>query len=92
MCLAQSYFRREIGGVKEKLLGAHRAGIREIVIPFENEADLEDLPDSVGKELTVHCVEELDQVMDVALVPEEKARRSAPRRRKKAQETEVAAP
>ena len=56
-----------IGGVKEKLLGAHRAGIREIIVPMENEADLEDIPESVRKELTVHCVEDLDAVMDVAL-------------------------
>ncbi|MFQ5536598.1 MAG: endopeptidase La [Gemmatimonadota bacterium] len=59
-----------IGGVKEKVLGAVRAGIKEIILPRENEADLEDLPDEVREELTVHLVESLDEVMEIALVPE----------------------
>ncbi len=58
-----------IGGVKEKLLGAVRAGIREIIIPFDNEADLEDLPDAVRKDLTIHLVEDLDRVVEIALLP-----------------------
>jgi ATP-dependent Lon protease len=76
-----------IGGVKEKLLGAHRAGIREVIVPMENEADLEDIPDSVRKELTVHCVEDLDAVMDVALRRDgnRKPKKTAARRRKPAQ-------
>ena len=41
-----------VGGVKEKVLAAHRAGIRRIVIPDRNEADLEDIPDDVRAELT----------------------------------------
>ncbi len=56
-----------IGGVKEKVLGAVRAGIREIVLPKQNEADLEDLPDDVRETLTVHAVEELGEVLAVAL-------------------------
>lgn len=59
-----------IGGVKEKLLGAVRAGIREIIIPHDNEADLEDLQEEVRKELTIHLVSELDEVVAVALRPE----------------------
>ena len=55
-----------IGGVKEKLLGAVRAGIREIVLPRENEAHLDDLTDDVREMLTVHLVETLDDVMQVA--------------------------
>ncbi len=81
-----------IGGVKEKLLGAHRAGIREVVIPLENEADLEDIPESVRKELTVHCVEDLDAVMDVALPSARKSRRAKPRRRTATTEQEAVAP
>ena len=46
-----------IGGVKEKVLGAVRAGIREIVLPNQNEADLEDLPAEVRESLIVHPVE-----------------------------------
>ena len=56
-----------IGGVKEKVLGAVRAGIREIVLPKQNEANLEDLPADVLETLTVHAVEQLGEVLAVAL-------------------------
>src|SRR2546425_1345212 len=56
-----------IGGVKEKVLGAVRAGIRTIVLPKENAADLEDLPDDVRKSLQVHLVGELGEVLSLAL-------------------------
>jgi ATP-dependent Lon protease len=56
-----------IGGVKEKLLGAHRAGITTVVLPRDNEADLEDLPQEVLRQLEIHTVEEIDQVLPIAL-------------------------
>ncbi|HET7231615.1 MAG TPA: endopeptidase La [Longimicrobium sp.] len=56
-----------IGGVKEKLLGAWRAGIRTVLIPKENEADLEDLPREVLDQMEVHPVESIDQALSVAL-------------------------
>jgi ATP-dependent Lon protease len=56
-----------IGGVKEKILGAIRAGISEIILPFDNEADLEDLRPDVRDKLTIHHVEDLDQVIAIAL-------------------------
>jgi ATP-dependent Lon protease len=56
-----------IGGVKEKVLGAVRAGIRTIVLPKENEPDLEDLPEEVRKSLEVHPVEDLGEVLSLAL-------------------------
>jgi ATP-dependent Lon protease len=56
-----------IGGVKEKVLGAVRAGIREIIVPVDNEADLDDLPEDVRSELTIHLAETLDDVIEVAL-------------------------
>ena len=56
-----------IGGVKEKVLGAVRAGIRTIVLPKENAADLEDLPEEVRKSLEVHLVEDLGEVLSLAL-------------------------
>jgi ATP-dependent Lon protease len=56
-----------IGGVKEKVLGAVRAGIRTIVLPKDNEADLEDLPEDVRKSLDVHLVEDLGEVLSLAL-------------------------
>ncbi len=58
-----------IGGVKEKVLGAVRAGISEIILPAENEADLEDIPGPVAESLKVHLVSELDEVIDLALAP-----------------------
>jgi ATP-dependent Lon protease len=59
-----------IGGVKEKILGAVRAGIQTILVPEENEADLEDIPPEVAKYLTLHLVGELKDVLEHALVPE----------------------
>jgi len=59
-----------IGGLKEKVLGAHRAGIRHIVLPKDNEADIEDVPEEVRKQLSFHPVETLAQVLTIALVPE----------------------
>jgi ATP-dependent Lon protease len=59
-----------IGGLKEKILGGVRAGINEFILPRENEADLEDIPEEVAENLTFHTVEDLDQVIAVALMPE----------------------
>jgi ATP-dependent Lon protease len=56
-----------IGGVKEKVLGAVRAGINTIILPKENERDLEDLPEDVRRQLDVHLVEELGDVITLAL-------------------------
>ncbi len=62
-----------IGGLKEKVLGAHRAGITTIIIPKANEADIEDVPEEVRKALTFHAVETLNEVLAIALVPKEEA-------------------
>lgn len=56
-----------IGGLKEKVLGAYRAGIREILLPVDNEADLDDLPQEVRERLTFHTVGELGEVLALAL-------------------------
>jgi ATP-dependent Lon protease len=56
-----------IGGVKEKVLGAVRAGITKIVLPKKNEPDLEDLPEEVRKQIEVYPVEDLGQVLAIAL-------------------------
>src|SRR5213592_3259586 len=56
-----------IGGVKEKVLGAVRAGIRTIILPKENAPDLQDIPEDVRKTLDVHLVEELGEVLSLAL-------------------------
>jgi ATP-dependent Lon protease len=64
-----------IGGLKEKVLGAHRAGIKHIILPKANEADIEDVPEEVRNVMTFHPVETLSEVLDIALVkgPEEEA-------------------
>ncbi len=57
-----------IGGLKEKVLGAHRAGIKHIILPKANEADIDDVPEEVRNVLTFHPVETLNEVLDIALV------------------------
>ena len=56
-----------IGGVKEKLLAAHRFGLRTIILSKENEKDLVDIPDEVRDDLTIHIVEYIDEVLKFAL-------------------------
>ena len=58
-----------IGGVKQKLLAAHRAGLTEVILPHRNEADLEDLPESVREAMTIHLVKDVREVLDLALEP-----------------------
>jgi len=57
----------EIGGVKEKILAAHRAGLRELVLPKKNKKDLEDIPPKTRKELKFIFVESMDEVLRTAL-------------------------
>ncbi len=56
-----------IGGVKEKLLAAHRFGLKRIIFSKENEKDLVDIPDEVRDDLTIHIVEYIDEVLKFAL-------------------------
>jgi ATP-dependent Lon protease len=58
-----------IGGVKEKVLGAHRAGSTTIILPKDNEADMDDVPEEVRQQLTFRLAETLDDVLAVALEP-----------------------
>jgi ATP-dependent Lon protease len=58
-----------IGGVKQKLLAAHRAGITTVLIPARNEADLDDVPAAVREALTVHAVSDVREVLALALEP-----------------------
>jgi len=57
-----------IGGVKEKLLAAHRIGVTTVILPRENEKDLADIPRNVLDVLTVELVEHVDEVLKIALV------------------------
>jgi ATP-dependent Lon protease len=56
-----------IGGVKEKVLAAHRAGVTNIVLPRDNEKDLADIPKNVLDSLDVHMVSTMDEVLKIAL-------------------------
>ncbi|MFZ1984615.1 MAG: endopeptidase La [Desulfatitalea sp.] len=57
-----------IGGLKEKILAAHRGGIKKIIIPKENEKDLKDIPATISKQLEIVSVEHMDEVLPHALV------------------------
>ncbi len=56
-----------IGGLKEKLLAAHRHGITEAILPKDNEKDLPDIPDNIRKDMELHFVETMDEVLKIAL-------------------------
>ena len=58
-----------IGGVKQKVLAAHRAGLTEVVLPARNGPDLEDVPEAVRDAMTFHLVDDVRQVLEVALEP-----------------------
>jgi ATP-dependent Lon protease len=64
-----------IGGLKQKVLAAHAAGLTDVVIPERNRADLEDVPEHVREELTFHPVMSLDEVLGVALEPTPSSKR-----------------
>jgi ATP-dependent Lon protease len=56
-----------IGGVKEKLLAAHRLGLRTIILPKDNEKDLADIPPDIQSQMSIHFVESMDDVLQIAL-------------------------
>jgi ATP-dependent Lon protease len=58
-----------IGGVKQKVLAAHRAGLKEVILPKRNEGDLDDVPEQVRDQVAFHTAESIDQVLDWALEP-----------------------
>ena len=66
-----------IGGVKQKVLAAHRAGITEVILPKRNEGDLDDVPEKVREEIAFHPVETVDEVLALALEPAAEAPRAA---------------
>ena len=58
-----------IGGVKQKVLAAHRAGLTEVILPARNEGDLDDVPDAVREQMTSHLASDVCQVLEWALEP-----------------------
>jgi len=75
----------QIGGLKEKLLAAHRGGIRRVILPHENEKDMDDIPDEIKEDLEFHWVRWIDEVLHLALkeIPQPKRRPTAKRSTKK---------
>ena len=67
-----------IGGVKEKLLAAHRHGIFEVVLPRDNEKDLADVPENIRNEMKIHFVEWMDEVLKIALAGDVEALAARP--------------
>jgi ATP-dependent Lon protease len=58
-----------IGGVKQKVLAAHRAGLREVILPERNGPDLDDVPAAVRESMTFHLVSDVREVLSLALEP-----------------------
>ena len=56
-----------IGGVKEKVLAAHRAGLTDVILPRANEGDVDDVPERVRDEMTIHLVSRVEEALEVAL-------------------------
>ncbi|MBN2416406.1 endopeptidase La [bacterium] len=61
-----------VGGIKEKMLAARRAGITHVILPAKNEKDLEEIPENVRKKLTFHLVEHIEEVLDLVLMNKKK--------------------
>jgi ATP-dependent Lon protease len=58
-----------VGGIKEKLLAAHRAGIKEVLVPARNERDLEDVPKDVLDQMKIHLIKRVEEVLPIVLEP-----------------------
>ena len=58
-----------IGGVKQKVMAAHRVGIREVILPARNEPDVDDVPEAIRDDLTIHFATTVDEVIGWALEP-----------------------
>ena len=65
---AVSYTHLPIGGLKEKSISAHRSGIRTIIIPKDNEKDIDDIPESVQKDLKIVLADHIDTVLELSLI------------------------
>ncbi len=67
-----------IGGVKQKVLAAHRSGIKEVILPMRNEGDLDDVPEQIREEMTFHLASSIDEVLAWALEPADSDSASKP--------------
>ena len=69
-----------VGGIKEKVLAAHRSGLKTVILPKRNDADLDDLPEEVKNDINFEFVETIDEVLKAALEPAPKTRRRKTRK------------
>jgi ATP-dependent Lon protease len=60
-----------VGGIKEKVLAAHRAGIKKVILPEKNRADIDEIPEQVRAEMEFYFVKEMDEVLELAVKKEE---------------------
>ena len=58
-----------VGGIKEKVLAAHRAGLKKVILPKENEKDLEEIPEEIREKLQFVPIDNVDQVLEMVLEP-----------------------
>lgn len=70
-----------IGGVREKILAAHRAGIKHVILPAKNEKDIVDIPKKALADLELHFVKQMDEVLELALLAAEAAPAKRPARK-----------
>lgn len=68
-----------VGGIKEKVLAAHRAGIKAVILPEKNRKDLEDIPEEVRNEMKFHFVQNMTEVLEIALLPVSESEQFLPR-------------
>jgi len=78
-----------VGGIKEKVLAAHRSGLQTVILPSRNEADLEDLPDDVRQDIKFIFVDTVDEVLEAALMPAPKGKARRKKRKSKVSITET---
>ncbi|HSO26749.1 MAG TPA: S16 family serine protease, partial [Anaerolineales bacterium] len=77
-----------VGGVREKVLAAHRAGIRTVILPKRNVKDLADVPKKARKDLNIRPVEHIDEVLEIALLPGTPSRKTIrPQKKTRARKT-----
>ncbi len=82
----------EIGGVKEKVIAAHRAGLKTIILPKDNQKDLEDVPKEVLKDLKFHFVSHMDEVLELALTKPLPKAKTKTKTKIKVKETKILKP
>jgi ATP-dependent Lon protease len=72
-----------VGGVKEKVLAAHRVGLSTIILPTKNDNDLVDVPKKARKEMNIRLVDHMDEVLEIALAPAAKKKKRSQAKKEK---------